>query len=193
MSAHKNCYGRIFMNSIDSHIGARLRQKRFQSRLTVASLACRIGIDGAQLLRYENGQERIPAQVLLKFCRVLEISISHLFELTSAGAETGQAAPRDAQCDRPRLHSIPQARPARREAPPPTGEVLSLHDVMIARQAGLVARLENEGHADLARLGQESLALFRETQKLLIRRAASCCDPAAKGKAKDSSTGDAAN
>nr|WP_246664666.1 helix-turn-helix transcriptional regulator [Rhodoblastus acidophilus] len=69
------------MSDIDLLVGARLREKRFQARLSLSELAARIGAPPARLLRFEDGQERVPAQILAAFCRALEVKPAEIFAL----------------------------------------------------------------------------------------------------------------
>jgi transcriptional regulator with XRE-family HTH domain len=93
------------MKAVDSHVGSRLGQKRSQERLTVATLAYRLGVGQADLLRYENGQERIPAHIVTRLCSVFCVSPSYFFhpEFDESadggpnGAPVGVAPPAPAQ------------------------------------------------------------------------------------------------
>jgi transcriptional regulator with XRE-family HTH domain len=69
------------MNAIDRHVGARLRERRFQAGLNLAELASRIGISPPRLLSFEDGEERVPAQILLGFCRALDMTPMDIFSL----------------------------------------------------------------------------------------------------------------
>jgi len=159
------------MNNVDVHVGARVREKRFQARLTVAVLASRAGVGAAQLLRYENGQERIPAQILVKLCRTLDMPVSHVFDMTPGRPGDQRAAGfRIVGVDRPSPHPRPHIVAKTREILPQTREMLMQHDALIARQAGIVARLECDGPADLAQLGRQTQALpIRDVERFGLK------------------------
>lgn len=69
------------MNAIDLLVGGRLREKRFQARLSLAELAARIGATPPRLLRFEDGHERVPAEILVRLCRALDVSPAEIFAL----------------------------------------------------------------------------------------------------------------
>ncbi|MCW2282924.1 transcriptional regulator with XRE-family HTH domain [Rhodoblastus acidophilus] len=79
------------MSEIDIVVGARLREKRFQARLSLAELAARIGATSARVLRFEDGQERLPAHMLAEFCRALEVNPAEIFALKTGKPEPAPA------------------------------------------------------------------------------------------------------
>ncbi|WP_196305433.1 helix-turn-helix domain-containing protein [Rhodoblastus acidophilus] len=79
-------------NPVDAFVGARLRQRRMQKGLPLSALSCRTGVSSARLLRFEDGQERIPPDIMIKFCSVLEIAPAYFFEWSPNG-ETGRRRP----------------------------------------------------------------------------------------------------
>ncbi len=67
-------------NSIDRHIGARLREFREARGMAQAELAHTIGVSEAQIEEYEIGAARIAAAQLFRITRVLGIAASALFD-----------------------------------------------------------------------------------------------------------------
>ncbi len=89
------------MNSIDLHVGARVRAARFQAGLTLGSVASLIDTNAAQLLLYESGKERIPAKIVNQLCRILNVSPHYLFELPLSSDGPGRRGARDADAHAP--------------------------------------------------------------------------------------------
>ena len=82
----------VRLNSIDMHIGGRLRARREALELLPAALAARLGVSEARLLDQEAGRRRISAAELFGLARELEIEIRYFF----AGLDDGSPAPNQA-------------------------------------------------------------------------------------------------
>ncbi len=76
-------------NSIDIHVGARVRLRRNLLGLTLQTLAKAVGVTYQQLQKYERGVNRISASRLFNLSHVLDVPISFFFDdlsLAAAGA-----------------------------------------------------------------------------------------------------------
>ena len=67
-------------NSIDTHIGGRLRQRRFELGLSPAEMARVLGLSTEQYTECENGTRRLGAMLLVRTTRLLELPMSWFFE-----------------------------------------------------------------------------------------------------------------
>ena len=65
---------------IDSHVGARLRQRRCLLGLTQQKLADAVGIKFQQIQKYESGANRVSASRLWTLSEALQVPVSHFFE-----------------------------------------------------------------------------------------------------------------
>jgi PAS domain S-box-containing protein len=66
-------------NSIDRHVGQRLRQLRLVRSLDLQSLSHAIGVSESRLRQMEQGCERIAAAVILRLSNLLEVRPSEFF------------------------------------------------------------------------------------------------------------------
>jgi transcriptional regulator with XRE-family HTH domain len=71
----------------DRHVGLAVRARRKEMGLTQSDLARAIGITFQQVQKYESGHNRIPAGRLSAIAQVLQVPISHFFQLVD-GANT---------------------------------------------------------------------------------------------------------
>lgn len=67
-------------NPIDIIIGARIRARRKDVGLTQEKLGAETGRSFQQIQKYEKGQDRISAAVLLQIAGVLRVPVSYFFE-----------------------------------------------------------------------------------------------------------------
>jgi transcriptional regulator with XRE-family HTH domain len=67
-------------NSIDQHVGARVRNRRMMLGLSKPSLGDAIGVTSQQIKKYENGKNRISASRLQHIAEILQISVDYFFE-----------------------------------------------------------------------------------------------------------------
>jgi transcriptional regulator with XRE-family HTH domain len=79
--------------SIDSHVGTRIRERRVMLGLTQQQLADLIGVTYQQAHKYERGINRVSAGRLFEIARVLNVSIGFFFE--GVAAPVNEAAPID--------------------------------------------------------------------------------------------------
>lgn len=67
-------------NSIDHHVGTRLRMRRALLGMSQEKLAEQVGITFQQIQKYENGANRVSASRLFEFSKVLDIPVTFFFE-----------------------------------------------------------------------------------------------------------------
>jgi transcriptional regulator with XRE-family HTH domain len=79
------------ITDIDLAIGARLRERRQELKLSMAYVAEAIGISFQQLQKYESGQNRVAAATLVSLAEVLRIEPTAL--LSHAKPPAKRAAP----------------------------------------------------------------------------------------------------
>jgi transcriptional regulator with XRE-family HTH domain len=92
LSARLNGFGRrgIMANSIDLHVGKRLRRRRRLLGMTQQQLASSVGIRFQQIQKYESGANRITASRLYELSTALSVAVQYFFEglqPIAAGAE----------------------------------------------------------------------------------------------------------
>jgi len=81
-------------NSVDSHVGSRVRLRRLELGLSQEKLADQLGITFQQVQKYERGTNRIGASRLHQIAIVLQAPITYFFEgasdapLAEAGKES---------------------------------------------------------------------------------------------------------
>lgn len=76
-------------NSIDEHIGKRLRQRRNMLGLTQEKLGSMIGVTFQQIQKYERGHNRIGGSRMYSLCNALKIEPNFLFEELSFEEKKG--------------------------------------------------------------------------------------------------------
>ena len=77
-------------NSIDKHVGLRVRNRRLRLRLSQTELGAAIGVTFQQIQKYENGTNRLASSNLYRIAAALGVDIAYLFagmsdETTMAG------------------------------------------------------------------------------------------------------------
>ena len=65
---------------IDVQVGATLRARRKQLRISQTALAEHLGMTFQQIQKYERGNNRVSASVLYRACDFLEVPVSYMFE-----------------------------------------------------------------------------------------------------------------
>ena len=79
-------------DSVDVHVGQRLRVRRSLLGLSQEKLAEAIGLTFQQIQKYERGMNRISAGRLFQFSRILEVPVAYFFEnLGEAAANQSMA------------------------------------------------------------------------------------------------------
>ena len=80
---------------VDALVGARLRARRKQLRISQTKLASQIGVTFQQVQKYENGTNRIGVGRLAEIAEVLDVPIAYFFTedakaTTMADSEPGK-------------------------------------------------------------------------------------------------------
>jgi transcriptional regulator with XRE-family HTH domain len=73
---------------IDAHIGHRIRQRRWMTKLSQMAVAERLGITFQQLQKYEVGANRVSASRLWEIAQVLDVPVAFFFEGYAAEGAT---------------------------------------------------------------------------------------------------------
>ncbi len=79
------------VNSIDRHVGNRLRLRRTMLKLSQGRLAAAIGVSFQQVQKYEKGITRVSASRLQQIAKTLQIEVHFFFAGLPSGATS--AAP----------------------------------------------------------------------------------------------------
>ena len=82
-------------NSIDAHVGARIRMWRTERKISRITLGEAIGLTSQQIQKYETGISRVGASRLQAICAVLKIPVSFLFENTPGSRLAEKGMPQD--------------------------------------------------------------------------------------------------
>ncbi len=77
---------------VDTHVGQRMRQRRWMVGMTQQQLGHRVGIKFQQIQKYETGANRISASRMWDIAAVMEVPVSFFFEgLDGQAPDTGEA------------------------------------------------------------------------------------------------------
>jgi transcriptional regulator with XRE-family HTH domain len=68
------------LNSVDVHIGSRLRIRRTSREMNEEDLSRLVGVDRRNLTAYEAGAQRINASLLLRIANVLDVRPDYFFQ-----------------------------------------------------------------------------------------------------------------
>ena len=68
------------LNSIDKHVGGRVRMRRMMLGVSQTNLGDALGIAFRQVQKYENGTNRVSASRLQHISHILQVPISFFFE-----------------------------------------------------------------------------------------------------------------
>ena len=68
------------ISAVDIYIGARMRERRLALNLSQAGLGEVLGVSFQQVQKYEAGKNRVSAARLFEICRILNLSLSSMFE-----------------------------------------------------------------------------------------------------------------
>ncbi|MCZ4093172.1 helix-turn-helix domain-containing protein [Sinorhizobium psoraleae] len=69
-------------NSVDAHVGRRIRERRQWQNMTQATLGDAIGVTFQQVQKYEKGMNRVGASRLQQISKALKVQPSYFFEGT---------------------------------------------------------------------------------------------------------------
>lgn len=67
-------------NSVDRHVGNKIRQRRLERGVTQQELARALGISYQQVQKYENGNNRVSAGRMFILAQALGIGVNEFFE-----------------------------------------------------------------------------------------------------------------
>ncbi|MEN8723012.1 MAG: helix-turn-helix transcriptional regulator [Alphaproteobacteria bacterium] len=65
---------------VDSHVGQKLRQRRWLMGMTQQELGSAVGIRFQQIQKYESGANRVSASRLWDISQVLEVPVAYFFD-----------------------------------------------------------------------------------------------------------------
>jgi transcriptional regulator with XRE-family HTH domain len=93
---------------VDTHVGKRIRQRRWLVGKTQQQLAEHVGIKFQQMQKYETGANRVSASRLWDIAASLEVEISYFFEGldTEDTPRTSPAVPTDLMGDKEALDLV---------------------------------------------------------------------------------------
>jgi transcriptional regulator with XRE-family HTH domain len=66
-------------NSVDRHVGQRLRQLRLERGVDLSALSLALGITPPRLLQMEEGRERVSAGAMRRLSQILRVRPSEFF------------------------------------------------------------------------------------------------------------------
>ena len=75
---------------VDSHVGARVRQRRALLGMSQTSLGSAVGLTFQQIQKYERGTNRISSSRLFEFAKVLDVPVSYFFDEMPSNALAGR-------------------------------------------------------------------------------------------------------
>ena len=67
-------------SAIDIYIGARMRGRRVQLKISQTALGKTLGVSFQQVQKYESGSNRVSAARLLEICEALQVPLASMFE-----------------------------------------------------------------------------------------------------------------
>ena len=91
---------------VDSHVGKRIRHRRWLVGMTQQQLAEKVGIKFQQIQKYETGANRVSASRLWDIADSLEVPVSFFFEGLDGNAECGTSLPADLMGDKEALDLV---------------------------------------------------------------------------------------
>ena len=75
---------------VDTHVGARMRQRRTLLGMSQTKLGDSVGLTFQQVQKYERGSNRIGSSRLYEFAKVLDVPVSYFFDEMPANALAGR-------------------------------------------------------------------------------------------------------
>ena len=93
---------------VDTHVGIKIRQRRWLVGMTQQQLAAEVGIKFQQIQKYETGANRVSASRLWDIAGTLQVEISFFFDgLKAVRADGANAAvPADLMADKEALDLV---------------------------------------------------------------------------------------
>lgn len=80
-------------NSVDRHVGMRLRMRRLMLEMSQEKLAGQLGLTFQQVQKYEKGTNRIGASRLQQIAAILQVPVAFFFEGAPDPAARSAAMP----------------------------------------------------------------------------------------------------
>jgi transcriptional regulator with XRE-family HTH domain len=80
------------LNTIDVHLGARLKTRRIEIGMSQQILGRHLGLTYQQIQKYEKGINRIGASRLQQIARILEVPAVYFFEDAPGGWQAGETS-----------------------------------------------------------------------------------------------------
>jgi transcriptional regulator with XRE-family HTH domain len=77
-------------NSVDKHVGSRVRMRRMMLGMTQERLGEALGLTFQQVQKYENGTNRVGASRIQQISEILQIPVSFLFEGSTTGGSKAE-------------------------------------------------------------------------------------------------------
>ena len=75
---------------VDSHVGARVRQRRTMLGMKQFTLGDAVNLSFQQIQKYEQGSNRVSSSRLFEFAKVLGVPVSYFFDEMPANALAGR-------------------------------------------------------------------------------------------------------
>ena len=75
---------------VDSHVGARVRQRRTMLGMKQFKLGDAVNLSFQQIQKYEQGSNRVSSSRLFEFAKVLGVPVSYFFDEMPANALAGR-------------------------------------------------------------------------------------------------------
>lgn len=76
---------------LDAEVGQSIRHHRKNAKMTLQSLADRLGIAYQQVQKYETGVNRVGAGRLMEIAEILNVPVARFFDVPHPGAEEAGA------------------------------------------------------------------------------------------------------
>ena len=71
--------GRAQANTVDTHVGQRIRDKRNERGMSQTEVANALGVTFQQVQKYERGTNRVGASRLFDLSRILSVPVQYFF------------------------------------------------------------------------------------------------------------------
>ena len=77
-------------HAVDTHVGARMRQRRTLLGMSQTKLGDAVGLTFQQIQKYERGSNRVSSSRLFEFAKVLDVPVAYFFDEMPANALSGR-------------------------------------------------------------------------------------------------------
>jgi transcriptional regulator with XRE-family HTH domain len=75
---------------VDTHVGARMRQRRPLLGMSQTKLGDAVGLTFQQVQKYERGSNRVSSSRLFEFAKVLDVPVAYFFDEMPSNALSGR-------------------------------------------------------------------------------------------------------